>query len=419
MHGASITPQEPPEPPAPPLPVHLPLWQLSLLKQQSLVVLQPSPVFEQHNPSLHVPGAQHSLLFWHCSHDAVHEPPAPPVPPLPDDPPLPPVSVQVPPTHVSLSQQHSSLILQAAPVSWQHIFSLQVAGEQHSEESTQSLHAPLQLLPPVPDEPPLTEPPLAEPPLPEPPLLDPPLLVPPLPLPVEHTPITHWLLASQHSLFLAHDCPVPEQQRPNRHVNSPQQSPAVWQPLPAGLHGPPPPEPESPPIPLPPVEPPPVPAGCVLSLELQAAATPITNALTTNKLFAPIFMVSVKLTGQAEHASTIAPRLCCPSHPQPATIFAAMATILLLRSHRLPVSEVRGRLERAARSAEQRHSLSWRWTDNAMEVTPPPGFARGARGRVVVSEADVRVEVDLPLSLRPARGLVESRLRRKLDDLLF
>ncbi|MBI5534718.1 MAG: polyhydroxyalkanoic acid system family protein [Deltaproteobacteria bacterium] len=95
-----------------------------------------------------------------------------------------------------------------------------------------------------------------------------------------------------------------------------------------------------------------------------------------------------------------------------------MPLIQLQRLHRLPVAEVRGRLERAARNAQQRHRLSWHWQGNALEVMPPPGVARGARGRVVVGECDVRVEVDLPLVLRPARGMVETRLQRKLDDLL-
>lgn len=95
-----------------------------------------------------------------------------------------------------------------------------------------------------------------------------------------------------------------------------------------------------------------------------------------------------------------------------------MPTILVRKTHSLPAAEVRGRLERAARSAQQRHQLRWRWEAGALEVAAPPGVAQGASGRVLVGDGDVRVEVHLPLMLRAARGLVETRLVRGLDELL-
>lgn len=95
-----------------------------------------------------------------------------------------------------------------------------------------------------------------------------------------------------------------------------------------------------------------------------------------------------------------------------------MARILVRKTHVLEVAEVRGRLERLAVSAQQRHRVRWRWESDALEVLPPPGMGQGARGRVVVGERDVRVEVELPLSLSPARGLVERRVVKGLDDLL-
>ncbi len=39
-------------------------------------------------------------------------------------------------------------------------------------------------------------------------------------------------------------------------------------------------------------------------------------------------------------------------------------------------------------------------------------------GTVHVDPKDVRVEVDLPFLLRPAKGTVESRINQKLDELL-
>lgn len=92
--------------------------------------------------------------------------------------------------------------------------------------------------------------------------------------------------------------------------------------------------------------------------------------------------------------------------------------IIVRRSHSLPLAVLRGRIEHAIRAAEQRHHVAWRWSDGALEVFPPPGLARGARGRLEVSDRDVRVEVHLPLTLRPARRVVEARLASGLDALL-
>ncbi|MBI5531626.1 MAG: polyhydroxyalkanoic acid system family protein [Deltaproteobacteria bacterium] len=92
--------------------------------------------------------------------------------------------------------------------------------------------------------------------------------------------------------------------------------------------------------------------------------------------------------------------------------------LLVRRPHALPMAELRRRLERAARLAQERHHVAWRWQDGALEVYPPPGMAAGARGRVMVGESDLRIELHLPLRFGPARSAIESRIERKLDDFL-
>ena len=92
--------------------------------------------------------------------------------------------------------------------------------------------------------------------------------------------------------------------------------------------------------------------------------------------------------------------------------------LFVRRPHALTMSEVRGRLERAARLAQERHHVAWRWVDNELEVLPPPGVATGARGLVQVGERDLRVELHLPILYAPARAAIESRLTRKLDEML-
>jgi putative polyhydroxyalkanoate system protein len=92
--------------------------------------------------------------------------------------------------------------------------------------------------------------------------------------------------------------------------------------------------------------------------------------------------------------------------------------LLVRRSHALPIAELRGRLERAALLAQERHRVAWRWRGDGLEVLPPPGIAAGARGLVTVGERDLRVELHLPILYTPARAAIEHRITRKLDEML-
>jgi putative polyhydroxyalkanoate system protein len=95
-----------------------------------------------------------------------------------------------------------------------------------------------------------------------------------------------------------------------------------------------------------------------------------------------------------------------------------MSTIRIHRSHGLPSEQVRRTAEAVARRIEQRHSVRWRWEGDAIELQAPPGPVSGARGRVTVGEGDVAIEIHLPLSLTPLKGMVERRVSAKLDELL-
>jgi hypothetical protein len=91
---------------------------------------------------------------------------------------------------------------------------------------------------------------------------------------------------------------------------------------------------------------------------------------------------------------------------------------LISHRHALTVEEVRGRLERAAQAAKQRHNVSWRWEAHTLEVLPPAGIAEGARGRIEVRDHAVQVEVHIPLRFVPVRGNIANRLVHELEALL-
>ncbi len=95
-----------------------------------------------------------------------------------------------------------------------------------------------------------------------------------------------------------------------------------------------------------------------------------------------------------------------------------MRSIRVRQPHHLSVAEARGRIERAAQGAADQYRLIWRWVDGVLEVFPPPGMAKGAHGRLLLSEGAVHAEVELPGRYGLIQGRVESRLAAKLQELL-
>lgn len=95
-----------------------------------------------------------------------------------------------------------------------------------------------------------------------------------------------------------------------------------------------------------------------------------------------------------------------------------MATIDIRRSHTLDREEAKRRAEELAKGLEEKLSIRWSWDGDRIRFDAPSGMAKGASGTVHVDAQEVRVEVDLPFLLRPAKGTVESKINQKLDALL-
>ena len=95
-----------------------------------------------------------------------------------------------------------------------------------------------------------------------------------------------------------------------------------------------------------------------------------------------------------------------------------MATIDIRRAHTLDKEEAKRRAEALAKGMEEKLGIRWNWEGDRIRFDAPGGMAKGATGTVHVDPTAVRVEVDLPFLLRPAKGTVESKINQKLDDLL-
>src|SRR3954466_13059162 len=95
-----------------------------------------------------------------------------------------------------------------------------------------------------------------------------------------------------------------------------------------------------------------------------------------------------------------------------------MATIDIKRPHTLDKDEAKRRAEALAKGLETKLGLRWKWDGDLIRFDAPSGAAKGATGVVSVDTQQVRVEVDLPFLLRAVKGTIESKINKKLDELL-
>lgn len=94
-----------------------------------------------------------------------------------------------------------------------------------------------------------------------------------------------------------------------------------------------------------------------------------------------------------------------------------MATIEMEKPHNIGKEGARKKAEELADRMKEKIGIEWAWAGDAIKFEAKSGAAKGAKGRVCVTDAIIRVEVDLPLMLRPLKGMVESRIKEKLDTL--
>jgi putative polyhydroxyalkanoate system protein len=89
-----------------------------------------------------------------------------------------------------------------------------------------------------------------------------------------------------------------------------------------------------------------------------------------------------------------------------------MASVDITREHDLGVAEAKERAEPMLEDLRSSFGVSGTWEGDQFVITEP------AKGSLDVTDTTVRVQVDLPLFLRPMKGLVESKINESLDQAL-
>ncbi|MGI8722632.1 MAG: polyhydroxyalkanoic acid system family protein [Geodermatophilaceae bacterium] len=89
-----------------------------------------------------------------------------------------------------------------------------------------------------------------------------------------------------------------------------------------------------------------------------------------------------------------------------------MASVDITREHDLGVAEAKQRAQPMLDDLKSSFGVSGAWEGDHFVITQP------AKGSLDVTDTTVRVQVDLPLFLRPMKGVVESKINESLDEAL-
>ncbi|GAC1352798.1 MAG: polyhydroxyalkanoic acid system family protein [Polyangiales bacterium] len=94
-----------------------------------------------------------------------------------------------------------------------------------------------------------------------------------------------------------------------------------------------------------------------------------------------------------------------------------MATIEIRKQHTLSKDDARKKAEELADKMKDKLSMEWTWSGDSIVFEAKSGAAKGSKGHVDVSDSEIGVFVDLPFLLRPLKGMVESKIKEKLDTI--
>lgn len=89
-----------------------------------------------------------------------------------------------------------------------------------------------------------------------------------------------------------------------------------------------------------------------------------------------------------------------------------MAGVDITREHDLGAAEAKQRAEPLLEDLRSSFGVNGAWEGDQFVISQP------AKGTLDVTDTTVRVQVDLPLFLRPMKGVVESKINESLDHAL-
>lgn len=92
-----------------------------------------------------------------------------------------------------------------------------------------------------------------------------------------------------------------------------------------------------------------------------------------------------------------------------------MAKIEMSKNHTIGKDAAKAKAAEIADSMKAKIGIEWAWAGDRIQFEAKSGTAKGAKGHIDVSDAKIAVLVDLPFLLSAFKGMVEGRIKEKLD----
>ncbi len=89
-----------------------------------------------------------------------------------------------------------------------------------------------------------------------------------------------------------------------------------------------------------------------------------------------------------------------------------MATIDISRNHALGKDTAKTRANDLLGKMKDSYGIKGAWAGDVFKIDAP------AKGTCTVTDASVRIEIDLPMMMRPLKGKIETRITDELEKAL-
>lgn len=93
--------------------------------------------------------------------------------------------------------------------------------------------------------------------------------------------------------------------------------------------------------------------------------------------------------------------------------------IIIKYSHKLPISEAKGKVELFLHDMKGQLGLEYSWIDDkTLQFKGISGFGKGVSGKLLLQDSSIVLEALLPMMLKPFKPMVEKQIKEKLAEKL-
>lgn len=94
-----------------------------------------------------------------------------------------------------------------------------------------------------------------------------------------------------------------------------------------------------------------------------------------------------------------------------------MASIDINRTHSLGLETAKERVQQVAERLQSKLGITWKWEGDKIAFQAESGMAKGVKGTIAVTDANVRTQIDLPFLLKAMKGTIEKKVEEELNGL--